>query len=58
MDRSGFDPSETRRRIDAQMDLDEKKARATWGIDNSGSIEETQSQVQRLWTDLEADATK
>jgi len=58
MDRSGFDPSETRRRIDAQMDLDEKKARATWVIDNSGSIEGTQSQVQRLWADLEADPTK
>jgi dephospho-CoA kinase len=32
-------------RLDSQLSLDEKKDKATWVIDNSGSLEETARQV-------------
>jgi dephospho-CoA kinase len=41
-----------RARIDAQMDLELKRRRATRVIDNSGSRRATQNQVERLYRDL------
>ena len=36
----------------AQDSLDSKRARADWIIDNSGSVEDTEAQVKRLWQSL------
>ena len=38
MKRNGFSEEESKRRIASQMPIDEKKARATWVIDNSGNL--------------------
>lgn len=47
--RNGFDPIEADRRIAAQMPTDEKARRADDVIDNSGDLESTMQQVDRLW---------
>ncbi|MBJ6363774.1 dephospho-CoA kinase [Paenibacillus sp. GCM10012307] len=39
-------------RIEAQMDIELKRQRADWVIDNSGTLEETRSQVETLWERL------
>jgi len=39
-------------RLAAQLPLDEKRQKADWVIDNSGSQEQTQSAVHQLWTQL------
>lgn len=36
-------------RIEAQLDIEEKRRRASWVIDNSGDIEATRLQVEALW---------
>ncbi|RXZ81171.1 dephospho-CoA kinase [Paenibacillaceae bacterium] len=43
---------EARRRIDLQMSIEEKKQRADWVIDNSGSLEETERQVDLFWRQM------
>ncbi|QJC51477.1 dephospho-CoA kinase [Paenibacillus albicereus] len=48
MKRSGMDEAEARRRIGLQLDLEEKRLRADWVIDNGGSEEETRLQVERF----------
>jgi len=52
MSRDGCDRGEAERRIAAQLPLDEKREMATHTIDNSGSIEETRTQVKRLYEAL------
>lgn len=54
--RNRLSEEEARRRLAAQVPLEEKKARATWVIDNSGAPEETRAQVERLWQVLSARA--
>ena len=54
--RNRLSEEEARRRLAAQVPLEEKKARATWVIDNSGASEETRAQVERLWQVLSARA--
>ena len=49
MARNGVSEDEARRRLAAQVPLEDKKAHATWVIDNSGTPDETQAQVERLW---------
>ncbi|OXM17031.1 dephospho-CoA kinase [Paenibacillus herberti] len=49
--RNGMDREEALRRIGLQMDLEEKKLRADWVIDNSGSEEETRVQVDSFLAD-------
>jgi dephospho-CoA kinase len=39
-------------RLAAQLPIDEKRALATWVIDNSGALEETQRQVRELYAQL------
>ncbi|MGN7456180.1 dephospho-CoA kinase [Paenibacillus pasadenensis] len=46
--RSGMDETEARRRIGLQLDLEEKKRRADWVIDNGGSEQETMRQAERF----------
>lgn len=46
MKRSGFDEPEALRRIESQMDIEEKKQRATWVIDNSGDLKHLQDECE------------
>jgi dephospho-CoA kinase len=50
--RNGFSEEQARLRIAAQFPLERKKPLAEWVIDNSGSLEKTQAQVDQLWEDL------
>ena len=38
----------------AQMDIEEKRRRAQFVVDNSGTLEETQTQVKTVWSQLRA----
>ncbi len=44
----GLTPDEIQRRLQAQMPQEEKRKRANFVIDNSGSLEEAQAQVKQL----------
>jgi dephospho-CoA kinase len=50
--------SEVERRSAAQLSDDEKARHADFVIDNSGSVDETQRQVETIWKELQALATK
>lgn len=52
MKRNQLSEEEARRRIDAQLSIEEKKKWADYLIDNSGSIENTERQVGQIWSDL------
>lgn len=52
MDRDGIDEPTARERLAAQLPLAQKLERATDVIDNAGTPDETQTQVQALWTRL------
>ncbi len=56
MDRNGLSLEEARQRIASQMPLEDKRAFATDIIDNSGTLENTQRQVDALFKDLERTA--
>lgn len=49
MERNGLPEEEALRRIGLQMDIEQKRSRADWVIDNSGSLEETRRQVDDFW---------
>lgn len=49
MQRDGLDESEARARIDSQMPIDEKKQLADITIDNSGTKQQTEAQVEQFW---------
>ena len=46
--RNGFSEEESLRRIESQMDIDEKKRRATWVIDNSKNLKHLQAECERF----------
>jgi dephospho-CoA kinase len=48
-DRTGLDEASVLQRIAAQLPIDVKRGRATWVIDNGGSREATQAEVERWW---------
>ena len=48
MKREGFSKEEARRRIESQMDIEEKRKRATWVIDNSGDLKQLQQECDRV----------
>ncbi|MFO7577838.1 MAG: dephospho-CoA kinase [Pelovirga sp.] len=52
MARDDLDADQARQRIAAQMSQDEKIARADYLVDNSGTLEETVAQIDRLWPEL------
>ncbi|MCK9859295.1 dephospho-CoA kinase [Paenibacillus sp. ATY16] len=49
MERNGIAEEEAQRRIGLQMDIEQKRGRADWVIDNSGSLDETRRQVGDFW---------
>lgn len=51
VERDGWKEEEARQRVASQMPVEEKRALATWVIDNSGSLADTEAQVERWWRD-------
>jgi dephospho-CoA kinase len=49
--RSGLSEVDAARRVDSQLPIDEKRSRATWVIDNSGDLRDTEEQVTRWWSE-------
>ncbi|MFD2117932.1 dephospho-CoA kinase [Paenibacillus yanchengensis] len=49
MERNGMTEVEAKRRIALQMDIEQKRQRATWVIDNSGTVPATYEQVEKFW---------
>ncbi len=50
--RNGLTDEQARQRIASQMSQNEKRKFATWIIDNGGTLEATQLQVDQLWETL------
>jgi dephospho-CoA kinase len=50
--RDGLDDAAISARLAAQLPLAEKRAAATWVVDNSGTLDETRAQVQRIWEEI------
>jgi dephospho-CoA kinase len=56
--RDGMSPEDASSRLDAQMPIEEKRARADYLVDNSGDLESTREQVDRILEELRSEATK
>lgn len=54
MKRNGFSEEESLRRIESQMDIEEKKARATWVIDNSFNLKHLQKECEQFVETIKA----
>lgn len=54
MKRNGFSEEESLRRIESQMDIDEKKVRATWVIDNSSNLKHLQKECEQFVETIKA----
>ncbi|MFZ5469536.1 MAG: dephospho-CoA kinase [Myxococcota bacterium] len=52
MARDGLSRAAAEERLAAQLPLDQKERLATWLIDNSGSVESTRAQVERVWKEI------
>jgi dephospho-CoA kinase len=52
MRQRGMSERSIRARIDAQAPLEDKAAAADFLVDNEGSLDELESQVEQLWNDL------
>jgi len=52
MHQRGMSEPSIRARIDAQAPLEDKAAAADFLVDNEGSLDELESQVEQLWNDL------
>ena len=50
--RDGISEEEAKQSLKAQMALSKKVEQADYVIDNSGTLDETQAQVQRVWQEL------
>ncbi len=48
INREGLDVEEAKRRIDAQIDIDEKKKMADWVVDNSLDLKHLQNEVEKF----------
>lgn len=51
VERDGWAEDEARRRLAAQMPIDDKLELATWVVDNSGPLADTEGQVDAWWRD-------
>lgn len=54
MKRNGFSREESLRRIESQMDIDEKRSRATWVIDNSSNLKHLQQECEQFVDTIKA----
>ena len=54
MRQRGMSEASIRARIEAQAPLEDKAAVADFLVDNEGTLDELESQVEQLWTDLSA----
>lgn len=54
MKRNGFSKEESLRRIESQMDIDEKRSRATWVIDNSSNLKHLQEECEQFVEKIKA----
>lgn len=52
----GMGEADARARIAAQASDEDRAAIATWVIDNSGSLEETRKQVEKMWEQVVSEA--
>jgi dephospho-CoA kinase len=52
MKRNALSEAEALARIASQLPLEEKAQHATWIIDNSGSIDATRAQVEKVWHEV------
>jgi dephospho-CoA kinase len=52
MSRDGLSEAQAKARMAAQWPLDKKRALATWVVDNSGTRQQTQAQVEAIWKAL------
>lgn len=52
--RNGFSREESLRRIESQMDIEEKKKRAIWVIDNSGDLKHLQRECEEFVEKIKA----
>jgi dephospho-CoA kinase len=50
----GLTEERARAIVAAQMPIDEKRGKARFVIDNSGSVEDTRQQVEEVWASLRA----
>ena len=50
--RDKLDDAAISARLAAQLPLADKRAHATWVVDNGGSLEETRAQVRRIWEEI------
>lgn len=51
MSRDGFSREEAEQRLGAQLPIDDKRERATWVIDNSGDLDDTERQIASWWAE-------
>ena len=54
MKRDGHSEEEAARRVDAQLPAEEKKQYADYVIDTSGTLDDTEHQVDEIWKKLQA----
>jgi len=50
-ERDGFSEDAARQRLAAQLPIEQKRERATWLIDNSGTVADTRRQVDAWWNE-------
>ena len=50
--RDGLDVAAVSARLAAQLPLADKRAHATWVVDNGGTLEQTREQVRRIWEEI------
>ena len=50
--RDGLDEVDVTARLAAQLPLADKRAYATWVVDNGGSLDETRVQVRQIWEEI------
>jgi dephospho-CoA kinase len=48
----GMTPADAEARIKAQLPMSEKRRRATYVIDNTGSLEHLEAEVERVWAEI------
>jgi dephospho-CoA kinase len=52
MARDGLPEEAAEARLAAQLPLDDKRAQATWVVDNSGELPATRAQVENIWRSI------